>query len=70
MVNGSAIKSIETTGRYLVLLPEGEASSGIRAITNATGVRDIDDSALLIQNAQRLALPSVDVGCGLVQAPV
>jgi subtilisin family serine protease len=46
MSNGSSIKPIETTGRYLVLLPEGEASSGIRALTDSTGVRDIDDSAL------------------------
>lgn len=46
MSNGSSIKPIETTGRYLVLLPEGQASSGIRALTDSTGVRDIDDSAL------------------------
>ena len=46
MSNSSSIKPIETTGRYLVLLPEGEASSGIRALTDSTGVRDIDDSAL------------------------
>lgn len=46
MSNSSSIKPIETTGRYLVLLPEGEVSSGIRALTDSTGVRDIDDSAL------------------------
>ncbi|MBD2604508.1 S8 family serine peptidase [Scytonema hofmannii FACHB-248] len=46
MSNGSSTHPIETTGRYLVLLPEGGASSGIRALTDSTGVRDIDDSAL------------------------
>ncbi len=46
MSNGSPSNPIETTGRYLVLLPEGEARSGMSAITNSTGVNDIDDSAL------------------------
>lgn len=46
MNNGSSVKPIETTGRYLVLMPEGQASSGMRALTDSTGVRDIDDSAL------------------------
>jgi subtilisin len=46
MINGSSIRPIETTGRYLVLLPEEDVSSGVRALTDSTGVRDIDDSAL------------------------
>lgn len=46
MNNGSSIKPIETTGRYLVLLPEEDISSGVAALRNSTGVTDIDDSAL------------------------
>ncbi|WP_414588560.1 S8 family peptidase [Scytonema sp. PCC 10023] len=46
MSNSSSIKPIETTGRYLVLLPEENISSGIAALRDSTGVRDIDDSAL------------------------
>jgi subtilisin len=46
MSNSSSIKPIETTGRYLVLLPEANISSGIAALRDSTGVRDIDDSAL------------------------
>jgi subtilisin family serine protease len=46
MSNGSSIKPIETTGRYLVLLPEENISSGIAALRDSTGVRDIDDSAV------------------------
>jgi subtilisin len=45
MINGSS-GSIQTTGRYLVLLPEEDVRSGVRALTDSTGVRDIDDSAL------------------------
>ena len=37
---------METTGRYLVLLPERDVSSGMSAITDSTGVRDIDDAAV------------------------
>jgi len=32
---------METTGRYLVLLPEENVDSGIRALTNSTGIRSI-----------------------------
>jgi subtilisin len=39
-------RSIEMTGRYLVLLPEGQSRSGMAALTDSTGVRDIDDSAV------------------------
>lgn len=46
MINGSSIRPIQTTGRYLVLLPEEDVRSGVRALTDSTGVRDIDDSAL------------------------
>jgi subtilisin family serine protease len=44
MNNGSSIRPIQTTGRYLVLLPERDISSGISALTNSTGVRDTDMS--------------------------
>ena len=46
MSNISSARPIRTTGRYLVLLPEDNATSGMSALTNATGVRDIDDSAV------------------------
>ncbi|MGL5942077.1 MAG: S8 family peptidase [Waterburya sp.] len=46
MTNGSSIRPIQTTGRYLVLLPEEDVNSGVRALTDSTGVRDVDDSAL------------------------
>ncbi|MDJ0633046.1 MAG: S8 family serine peptidase [Xenococcaceae cyanobacterium MO_188.B29] len=46
MTNSSSIRPIQTTGRYLVLLPEEDARSGMSALTDSTGVRDIDDSAL------------------------
>ena len=45
MTNGSSIRPIQTTGRYLVLFPEGQASSGMTALRNSTGTGDIDDSA-------------------------
>jgi subtilisin family serine protease len=32
---------METTGRYLVLLPEGNVDSGIRALTDSTGISSI-----------------------------
>ncbi len=44
MTNGSSIRPIQTTGRYLVLLPEGEELSGMSALTDSTGVRDTDMS--------------------------
>ena len=37
--------SIETTGRYLVLLPEKDVSSGISALTNSTGIREVARAA-------------------------
>jgi subtilisin family serine protease len=46
MTNGLSIRPIQTTGRYLVLLPEEDVRSGVSALTDSTGVRDIDDSAL------------------------
>lgn len=46
MTNISSVRSIQTTGRYLVLLPEENVSSGMSALTDSTGVRDIDDSAI------------------------
>ena len=46
MSNISSARPIRTTGRYLVLLPEDNPSSGMSALTNATGARDIDDSAV------------------------
>ena len=46
MSNISSARPIRTTGRYLVLLPEDNTSSGMSALTDSTGVRDIDDSAV------------------------
>ena len=47
MTNGSPTRPIQTTGRYLVLLPEGEESSrGMTALRSSTGTREIDDSAV------------------------
>ena len=46
MTNSSSIRPIQTTGRYLVLLPETDVRSGMSALTDSTGVRDIDDSAV------------------------
>ena len=37
--------SMETTGRYLVLLPEEDVSAGISALTNSTGIRDVARAA-------------------------
>jgi hypothetical protein len=36
---------METTGRYLVLLPEGNVDSGIRALTASTGISAIARAA-------------------------
>ncbi len=45
--------------------------AGIAALyAEATGKRGLELWALLMRDAQRLDLPSVDVGVGLVQAPV
>jgi subtilisin len=45
--------------------------AGIAALhAEATGKRGVELWAVLIQQAQRLSLPSVDVGNGLVQAPL
>ncbi len=47
MTNSSSIRPIQTTGRYLVLLPKGEESSvGMTALRSSTGAREIDDSAV------------------------
>ena len=46
MTNGSSIRPMQTTGRYLVLLPEGQESSGMTALRDATGTRDINDTAV------------------------
>lgn len=47
MTNGSSIRPIQTTGRYLVLLPEGgESSVGMSALRSSTGASEIDDSAV------------------------
>ncbi len=45
--------------------------AGIAALyAEATGKRGLELWALLMRDPQRLALPSTDVGLGLVQAPV
>jgi subtilisin len=46
MNNDLSTRPMQTTGRYLVLLPENSGSAGIASITNATGTREIDDSAM------------------------
>ena len=47
MTNGSSSRPIQTTGRYLVLLPEGEESSGgMTALRTSTGASEIDDSVV------------------------
>jgi subtilisin len=46
MNNDLSIRPIQTTGRYLVLLPEDSGNAGISSITDATGSREIDDSAM------------------------
>jgi subtilisin len=46
MTNGSSNKTIQTTGRYLVLLPQGEENNGLMAIRNTSGAREIDDSVV------------------------
>lgn len=46
MTNGSSIRPTQTTGRYLVLLPEEDTRLGMSAIIDTTGAREIDDSAI------------------------
>jgi subtilisin len=46
MNNDSSTRPMQTTGRYLVLLPEDSGNAGIASITNATGAGAIDDSAM------------------------
>lgn len=44
--NISSNRPIQTTGRYLVLLPEEDVTSGMSALRNTTGATDIDDSVI------------------------
>ncbi|MDJ0903283.1 MAG: S8 family serine peptidase [Xenococcus sp. MO_188.B8] len=60
MTNGS---SIQTTGRYLVLLPEGQESSGMTALRSSTGTGDIDDTAV-----SNLGVAVVDLDPNQVQS--
>lgn len=46
MTNGSFIRPTQTTGRYLVLLPQEDVHSGMSALTDSTGVRDTEISVL------------------------
>lgn len=41
----TSMNSMETTGRYLVLLPQEDIDSGIRAITDATGMNNVARAA-------------------------
>lgn len=41
----NSMTPMETTGRYLVLLPEGNVDSGIRAFTDSTGISAVARSA-------------------------
>ena len=63
MTNGSSIRPMQTTGRYLVLLPQGEESSGITALRSSTGTEDIDDSAV-----SNLGVAVVDLDPNQVQS--
>lgn len=45
MNNGTSTAPMETTGRYLVLLPEENIASGISALTDSTGIRAIARAA-------------------------
>jgi subtilisin family serine protease len=67
-------KAIRRASRYLTIAGTSMATphvAGIAALyAEATGKRGYELWALLMQNAQRINLPSVDVGIGLVQAPV
>ncbi|MBW4549792.1 MAG: S8 family serine peptidase [Aphanocapsa sp. GSE-SYN-MK-11-07L] len=44
--NNLSARAIQTTGRYLVLLPRGQANAGIMSLRNSTGTSEIDDSAV------------------------
>ena len=63
MTNGSSIRPIQTTGRYLVLLPQGEESSGMTALRSSTGAGEIDDSAV-----SNLGVAVVDLDPNQVQS--
>ncbi|MEB3294562.1 MAG: S8 family serine peptidase [Synechococcales bacterium] len=45
MSNELSVMTPETTGRYLVLLPEGEVNAGIQAVTNSTGIQSFARAA-------------------------
>lgn len=45
MNNGTSTAAMETTGRYLVLLPDEDVTSGIRALADSTGIRDVARAA-------------------------
>ncbi len=63
MTNSSSTRPIQTTGRYLVLLPEGEESSGMTALRSSTGTGDIDDSAV-----SNLGVAVVDINPNQLQS--
>jgi subtilisin len=46
MSNNLSTSLIQTTGRYLVLLPEGSETAGIATIKSVTGAGEVDDSAM------------------------
>ena len=56
MSENSNEQEIQTTGSYLVLLPEDDLSSGMSALSDSTGTTDIDDSA-----ASNLGVAVVDL---------
>ncbi|MEM8719449.1 MAG: S8 family serine peptidase [Cyanobacteria bacterium P01_G01_bin.39] len=46
MFNDLSEMPVQTTGRYLVVLPEEDISSGMSALRDSTGARDINDSVV------------------------
>jgi hypothetical protein len=46
MNDNLSLGSAQTTGRYLVLLKEGEETAGMAALREMVGAEEIDDSAM------------------------
>jgi subtilisin family serine protease len=64
MSNELSTMTMETTGRYLVLLPEGDVNSGIQAVTNSTGIQSFARAADFANHA--VTAEQLDSGSGAV----